>query len=137
MKNRQKNRTKTLSLLLLKEKGTTVKEGRADRGRQNGGARISLSFPFNADETCPEPMRHALLDGTAPDQMGRGLAVAHHYRTINRYHTMGTGIEAPPHASGFPLPQDRPGEAKNEISAGRPTNPLSQSSHSVSTLRHR
>jgi hypothetical protein len=42
MKNRQKNRTKTLSLLLMKEKGTTVREGRADRGSQNDGARISL-----------------------------------------------------------------------------------------------
>jgi len=41
-KNRQKNGMKTLSLLLLKEKGTAVKEGRADRGRHNGGARISL-----------------------------------------------------------------------------------------------
>ena len=77
MKNRQKNGMKTLSLLLLKEKGTSVKEGRADRGRQNSGARISLSFPFNADETCPELMRRALLDGTAPDQTGRGLVVAH------------------------------------------------------------
>ena len=104
MKNRQKNGTKTLSLLLLKEKGTMVKEGRADRGRQNGRTRISLSSPFNADETCPEPMRHALLDGTAPDQIGRGLAVAHHYRTINHYHTTGTGTEAPPHAGGFPPP---------------------------------
>ena len=42
MKNRQKNGTKTLSLLLLKEKGTTVREGCADRGSQNDGARISL-----------------------------------------------------------------------------------------------
>ena len=104
MKNRQKNETKTLSLLLLKEKGTTVKEGRADRGRQNSGARISLSFPFNVDETCPEPMRRALLDGTAPDQTGCGLAVAHHYRTINHYHTTGTGTKAPSHADGSPLP---------------------------------
>ena len=39
-------------------------------------------------------MRRALLDGTAPDQMGRGLAMAHHYRTINHYHTTGTGTEA-------------------------------------------
>ena len=116
MKNRQKNRTKNLSLLLLKEKGTTVKEGRADRGRQNGGARISLSFPFNADETCPEPMRRAPLDGMAPDQIRHGLAMAHHYHMINHYHTMGTGTEAPQHAGGFPLPQDRPRETKNEIS---------------------
>ena len=93
---------KTLSLLLLKEKGTMVKEGRADRGRQNGRARISLSFPFNVDETCPEPMRRALLDGTALDQTGRGLAVAHHYRTINHYHTTGMGIEAPPLVGGPP-----------------------------------
>ena len=105
MKNRQKNETKTLSLPLLKGKGTTVKEGRSDQGRQNGGARISLSFPFNADKTFLEPMRRALLDGTAPDQTGRGLAVAHHYRVINHYHTMGIGTEAPPHAGGFPPPR--------------------------------
>ena len=104
MKNRQKNGTKTLSLLLLKEKRTAVKEGRADRGRQNGGARISLSFPFNEDEMCPEPMRRALLDGTASDQTGRGLAMAHHYRMINHYHTTGTGTEASPHAGSSPLP---------------------------------
>ena len=85
-----------------------VKEGRADRGRQNGRARISLSFPFNVDETCPEPMRRALLDGMAPDRTGRGLAVAHHYRTINHYHTSVTGTEAPPHVGGSPLPQARP-----------------------------
>ena len=120
MKNKQKNGTRTLSLLLLKGKGTAVKEGRADRGRQNGGARISLSFPFNADETCPEPMRRALLDGTAPDQTGHDLAVAHHYRTINHYHTTGTGTEVPPHVGGFPLPQAGPGETKNKISARRP-----------------
>jgi len=45
---------KTLSLLLLKEKGTTVREGHADRGRQNSGAKNPLSFPFNVDETCPD-----------------------------------------------------------------------------------
>jgi len=45
MRNRQKNRAKTLSLLLLKEKGTVVREGRTDRGRQNGGAKNSL-FPI-------------------------------------------------------------------------------------------
>ena len=112
MKNRQKSGTKTLSLLLLKGIGTTVKEGRANRGKQNGRARISLSFSFNADETCPAPMRRALLDGTAPDQVGRGLAVAHHYRTINHYHMMSTGTEAPPHASSFPPPQAWLGEAK-------------------------
>ena len=127
MKNRQKNGTKTLSLLLLKEKGTTVKEGHADRRRQNGGARISLSFPFNVDETCPESMRHALLDGTAPDQTGCGLAMAHPYRTINHYHTTDTGTETPPHAGGSPLPRARPRETKYEIFAGRPTDPLSQS----------
>ena len=54
MRNRQKNGAKTLSLLLLKEKGTTVMEGRADRGRQNGGARNSLPFPFNVDKTRPD-----------------------------------------------------------------------------------
>ena len=121
MKNRQKNEGKTLSLLLLKEKGTSAKEGRADQERQNGGARISLSFPFNAYETCPEPMRCALLNGTAPDQTGCGLAVAHHYCTINHYHTMGTGTEAPPHAGGSPLPQARPGETEKR-SLHRETN---------------
>ena len=50
-------------------------------------------------------MRRALLDGTTPDQTGRGLAVAHHYRMTNHYHTTGTRTEVPPHASGFPLPQ--------------------------------
>ena len=53
-------------------------------------------------------MRHALPDGTAPDQKGRGLAMAHHDRTINHYHTIGIGIEAPLHAGGSPLPQARP-----------------------------
>ena len=43
--NRQKNEANSLSLLLLKGKRTAVKEGRSDRGRQNGGARISL-FPI-------------------------------------------------------------------------------------------
>ena len=137
MKNRQENETKTLSLLLLKGKGTTVKGGRTDRGRQNGGAKISLSFPFNADETCPEPMRRALLDGTAPDRMGRGLAVAHHYRMINHYHMTGIGTEAPPHVGSSLLPQARPGETKNEISVGRPTDPPSRSNRSGETPRHR
>jgi len=40
-----KERNKNLSLLLLNGKGTTVREGCADRGRQNGGAKISL-FPI-------------------------------------------------------------------------------------------
>ena len=57
-------------------------------------------------------MRPALLDGMAPDQTGRGLAMAHHYRTINHYHTTGTGTKEPPHAGGSPLPQARPGETK-------------------------
>ena len=57
-------------------------------------------------------MRCALLNGTAPDQTGCGLAVAHHYRTINHYHTMGTGTEAPSHTSSFPLPQARLGMIK-------------------------
>ena len=52
-------------------------------------------------------MRRPLLDGTAPDETGRGLAVAHHYRMINHYHTMGTGTKAPLHAGGSPLPQAR------------------------------
>ena len=102
---------KTLSLLLLKEKETAVGEGHTDReGRM--AQREFLSFPFNADETCPEPMRRALIDGTAPDQMGRGLAMAHHYRMINHYHTTGIGTEAPPHAGGSSLPQARPRETK-------------------------
>jgi len=42
MKNRQKNKMKTLPLLLLKEKGIAVREGCADQGSQNDGARISL-----------------------------------------------------------------------------------------------
>jgi len=40
-----KEQNKNLSLLLLKGKGMAVGEGRANRGRQNGGARISL-FPI-------------------------------------------------------------------------------------------
>ena len=54
MRNRQKNRAKTLSLLPLKEKRIAVREGRAVRGRQNGGAKNPLSFPFNADGTHPD-----------------------------------------------------------------------------------
>jgi len=45
MRNRQKNGAKTLSPFLLKEKGTTIREGRTDPGRQNGGAKNSL-FPI-------------------------------------------------------------------------------------------
>ena len=52
-------------------------------------------------------MRRALLDRTALDQKGRGLAMAHHYRTINHYHTTSIGTEAPLHAGGSPLPQAR------------------------------
>jgi len=44
MKNMQKNGTKTLSPLLLKEKGAAVTEGHTDRGSQNDGVRISLFF---------------------------------------------------------------------------------------------
>ena len=54
MRNRQKNRAKTLSLLLLKEKGTTVREGRADRKAKRRSKKLSLSFPFNADEARPD-----------------------------------------------------------------------------------
>ena len=54
MRNRRKNRAKIFSLLLLKEKGTTVRGGRADRERQKGGAKNPLSFPFNAAKTCPD-----------------------------------------------------------------------------------
>ena len=54
MRNWLKNGAETLSLLLLKEKGTTVRKGRVDRGRRNGRAKNSLSFPFNADETRPD-----------------------------------------------------------------------------------
>ena len=99
-------------------------EGCTDRGSRNDGVSF-LFLSFNADKTCPEPMRCALLDGTTPDQTGRGLAMAHHYRTINHYrminhyHTTGTGTKAPPHAGGSPLPQARPGETKNEISTVR------------------
>ena len=105
----------------LKEREHQLRKD-APIGEDRTAGREFPTLPFNADETCPEPMRRALLDGTAPDQTGRGLAVAHHYRTINHYHVTG---EAPPHAGGFPPPQARPGETKNEISAGRPTNPPS------------
>ena len=54
MRNRRKNGAKTFSLLLLKEKGTIVRGGCADRERRNGGAKNPLSFPFNADETRPD-----------------------------------------------------------------------------------
>ena len=88
---------KTPSPLLLKEKGAVVTEGRTDRGSQNDGARFFSFFHLIQ-------IRCALLDGTAPDRTGRGLAMAHHYRTINHYHTTGTGIEAPPHTGGSLLP---------------------------------
>ena len=94
--NRRKNEANSFSLLLLKGRGAAVKKGRADRERETT-ERKSLSLPFNVDETCPEPTGHA--QHSKP--MGRGLAVAHHYRTINHYHTTGTGTEAPPHAGGF------------------------------------
>ena len=57
-------------------------------------------------------MRCALPDKMAPDQTGRGLGRAHHYRTTNHYHTPGTKIEVPPHAGGTPLPHARPGETQ-------------------------
>ena len=53
-RNRRKNRAGTFTLLLLKEKGTTVRGGHADWERQNGGVKNPLSFPFNADETRPD-----------------------------------------------------------------------------------
>ena len=64
-------------------------------------------------------MRRALLDGTAPDHKGCGPAMAHHYRTINHYHTTGIGTEVPPHAGGSPLPQAGLDKTRNRISAGR------------------
>jgi len=55
MRNRQKNGSKTLSPLLLKEKGTTVREGRADQEKAKWRSEeLSLSFPFNADKTHPD-----------------------------------------------------------------------------------
>ena len=111
MMNRQKNRANSLSLLLLKGRGAAVRKGHADQEGKTAG-RKSLSFPLNADKTCPDPTGHAHRSEAAPDQTGRGLAVAHQYRTINHYHTIGTGTEAPLHAGGFPLPQARPGETK-------------------------
>ena len=53
MRNRQKNRAKTFSLLLLKEKGAAVGEG-APIGGDKTAERKTLSFPFNADGTCPD-----------------------------------------------------------------------------------
>ena len=41
-----KNREKTSSLLLLKEKGTTVRGGHADRERRNDGAKKPSLFPI-------------------------------------------------------------------------------------------
>ena len=57
MKNMQKNGTKTLSPLLLKEKGAAVTEGHVDRGGQNDGARISFFHLMQigrilTDKTC-------------------------------------------------------------------------------------
>ena len=54
MRNRRKNGAKTFSLLLLKEKGTTVRGGRVDRERKNGRAKNPLSFLFNAVGTHPD-----------------------------------------------------------------------------------
>ena len=124
MMNRQKNGANNLSLLLLKRRGAAVRKGRADWEGETAEGK-SLSLPFNTDKTCPEPTGRVQRSEAAPDQTGHGLAVAHHYCTINHYHATGTGTKAPPHVGGFPPPQARPGETKNEISAGRPTNPPS------------
>ena len=134
--NRRKNEANSFSLLLLKGRGAAVRKGRADWEGETAEGK-SLSLPFNTDKTCPEPTGRVQRSEAAPDRTGHGLAVAHHYRTINHYHTTGARAEAPPHAGGSPLPQDRPGETKNKISARRPIAPLSRSSRSVSTPRHR
>ena len=57
--------------------------------------------------------------------------MAHHYRTINHYHTMSTGTEAPPHAGGSPLPQARPRETEKR-NLRRKTN---RSPESIESLR--
>ena len=59
MRNRRKNKAKTFSILVLKEKGTIVRGGRADRERQNGRVKtLSLSHLMQmrcalTDKTCP------------------------------------------------------------------------------------
>ena len=80
--NRRKNEVNNLSLLLLKGRGAAVRKGHADQEGKTAGQK-SLSFPLNADKTCPDPMGRAQRSEAALDQTGRGLAVAHHYRTIN------------------------------------------------------
>jgi len=54
MRNRRRNRVKTFSLLLLKEKGAAVGEGAPIGKDENGGAKTPLSFPFNADGMHPD-----------------------------------------------------------------------------------
>ena len=67
-------------------------------------------------------MRRALPNGTTHDQKGHDLAMAHHYRTTNHYRTMGTRIEAPPHAGGSLLPQAGLGKTqKQDLCQERPS----------------
>ena len=56
--NRQKNGADSLSLLLLKGRGAAVRKGHADQEGKTAG-RKSLSFPLNADKTCPDPTGRA------------------------------------------------------------------------------
>ena len=51
-------------------------------------------------------MGRTLPDGMAPGQTGRGLGMAHHYRTT------GTRNKAPPRAGGPPPSQARLGKAQ-------------------------
>ena len=46
MRNRQKNRAKPLPLLLLKEKGTTVREGNADQEKAKRQSEELSLFPI-------------------------------------------------------------------------------------------
>ena len=73
MRNRRKNKAKTFSLLLLMEKGASVGEG-APIGKDETAERKTLSLSHLMQMGCTLP------DEMAPDQTGRGLGMAHHYR---------------------------------------------------------
>ena len=76
---------KALSLPLFKEDTQQLEKG-------EGLGRKTLSLPlFNADGNSmlmaiqgdtSGPTRHGLLDETTPGQIGCGLGMAHHYRTL-------------------------------------------------------
>ena len=65
MRNRQRNRVKALSLVLLKERGTTVGKVTAIEERQNDGGEKPSPFPIQCGW---DTMGHALINETHPAQ---------------------------------------------------------------------